>query len=164
MRQLISTIVLAVIAFASFSHVAASEQKAEDAEKLSPAFSQSALTALAQIHRWKEKARLDAKGTVPSPTFGKVIKVSALENVTQARIAATTDGDKRASEALQALYSKVDAWTGKLIQARANLDATHAVDPDSVDKDEDLLKISECERSYHTMLGNGTYLDLPSCH
>ena len=163
MYRLIAVFILPAVLMLPFHRLSFCEEKAEDANKLSPVFSQSALSALAQIHRWKEKARLDAKGSVPSPTFGKVIKVSARENVTQARIAATTDGDKQASEALETLYAKVDAWTSKLIEARASLDATHAVDPDSVDNDEDLLKIGECERAYHSMLGNGTFVDLPSC-
>jgi hypothetical protein len=144
----------------------AGEQPAgkSDPNQLSAPFSQSALRALAQMQRWKERTRNDAKATAPAPVLHDYLKSGAYESVRQAQLAATTSGDKHAGDALLNLYSQVNAWSSKLAEARKNLDATNRVDPNAVDQDEDLLKINECGKAFNTMLGTGTFTDIPSCH
>jgi hypothetical protein len=133
-------------------------------DQLSPSFSRAAMSSLAQIYRWKERTRNDAKATVPSPVLHDYLKTGAYESVRQAQLSSSTDGDKRAGEALLSAYSQVDAWSSKLAESRKNLDATNRVNPDAVDKDEDLLKINDCVKGLNAMLGSGTYTDVPSCH
>jgi hypothetical protein len=115
------------------------------------------------MERWKEKARHDAQGREPAPTFGKYLKISARESVSQAKLQATTEGDHEASTALESLFGKMTAWTDRLISERARLDATKAMNPDSVDKDDDLVGINGCGRALHALLLQGTHSDLPQC-
>jgi hypothetical protein len=115
------------------------------------------------MQRWKERTRNDAKATASAPAVGNYLKTGAYESVRQAQLAATTNGDKQAGDALLNLYSQVNAWSNKLAESRKNLDATNRVDPDAVDQDDDLLKINECGKAFNTMLGSGTYADIPSC-
>lgn len=126
-------------------------------------FRQSSLTALADLQRWKEKATHDAQGRVPAPTFGKYLKISAQEAVSQAKLLAKTEGDHQASIALESLFSKMSTWTDRLITARSRLDATHAMDPESVEKDDEFVRINACGQALHSLLLQQAYTDLPQC-
>ena len=143
--------------------VATSQETTKSADSLSRSFSHAALKALADIHRWKEKARYDAQGREPAPAFGKYLKITARESLSQAKLTANTEGDRQAGDALESLFAKMSSWTDKLISARARLDATDAMDPDSVDKDEAFTSIGACERSIHSMLISRTFSDQPLC-
>jgi hypothetical protein len=143
--------------------VVSSQETTGSADSLSRSFSHAALKALADIHRWKEKARYDAQGREPAPAFGKYLKITARESLSQAKLTATTEGDRRAGEALESLFAKMSSWTDNLISARARLDATHAMDPDSVEKDEVFTSIGACERSLHSMIISRNFSDQPLC-
>src|SRR5215469_276482 len=91
-------------------------------DKLSPAFSQAAMSALADIYRWKETAQAAAKAALqPNLTPGRPLKSSAYEHLRQAQMSANTPGDQQAGAMLQKHFSDVNAWVDKLIEARKNL-------------------------------------------
>jgi hypothetical protein len=135
------------------------------ADKLSPAFSQAAMGALADIYRWRENAQSAAKSDVAPnlPPAGRPMKSLAYEHLRQAQMSATTQGDQQAGDMLQKHFSDVDAWVSKLIEARKNMDATNAVDPNSVDQDPDLVRIKTCEKAFNAMLGKGTFAPIAEC-
>ena len=161
--QLVPIRLLVVSALAVTVSFGAIQEPANSSDQLSSKFSQAAIAALVQIHRWKEKVLADAKSTLPSPTFGKHLKTEAFESLRQAQLSSTTQGDKRAGETLQHLFSNVNVWADKLIQARKNLDATRSMDPNAFERDDELIKIVDCERSYNAMLGTGVYTDIAPC-
>jgi hypothetical protein len=133
-------------------------------DKLSPAFSQAAVGALADIYRWKESARAAAKSdVVPDLNPARPLKTSAYEHVRRAQISATTQGDQQAATMLEKNFSDVNAWVDKLIDARKNMDATNVVEPGSVDQDPDLVRINTCEKAFNAMLGNGTFAPIAEC-
>lgn len=115
------------------------------------------------MERWKEKARHDAQGREPAPNFGKYLKITARESVSQARLHATTEADHQASVALESLLGKMTAWTDRLIAARTRLDATHAMNPDAVDNDDEFQAINSCGQALHSSLLQGTFSDAPQC-
>jgi hypothetical protein len=164
MHVLSVALLMTAIFAASSAQGFAAQEATPSSSKLSPSFSRAAMSALAQIHRWKERTRNDAKSTVPAPTLHDYLKTSAYESLRQAQFSSSTDGDKQAAEALQNLFSNVNAWSTKLTEGRKNLDASARVSPDAVDKDDDLLKINDCEKAFNGMLGSGSYTDLPACH
>jgi hypothetical protein len=131
--------------------------------ELTTQFRQSSLAALADLQRWKEKAKHDAQGREPAPTYGKYLKIAAQEAVSQAKLLVKTEGDQQASIALENLFSKMSAWTDRLIAARTRLDATHAMDPESVDKDDEFVRINACGRALHALLLQRSYTDVPQC-
>jgi hypothetical protein len=135
----------------------------KDSDKLSPAFSQAAMGALADVYRWKEKVQADAKSPVSNPQSGKYLKSTAYEHLRQAQMAAKTHGDQEAGTMLQKHFSDVNAWLNKLIEARKNLDATAAVDPGSLNENPDLVKLNDCEKAFNAMLGDGTLALIDSC-
>jgi hypothetical protein len=142
--------------------VAGQAQNTSD-DHLSPAFSQAAMSALANIHLWKEKARNDARTGIPNAQYGPVLRTKAYGSVRQAQFVAKTTGDHSADVALEKHFSNVKAWVDGLVQARKNLNATQSLDPDSVDENPDLQKINECEKAFNAMLGVGTYADMAAC-
>jgi len=115
------------------------------------------------MERWKQKASHDAQGREPAPNFGKYLKIKARESVSQARLHATTEGDHQASMALESLLGKMTAWTDRLTSARTRLDATHAMNPDSVENDDDFRAINGCGQALHSVLLQGTFSDVPQC-
>jgi len=136
----------------------------ESSDKLSPAFSQAAMKALADIYRWKETAQAAAKSALqPNMTPGRPLKSAAYEHVHQAQTSATTQGDQQAGAMLQKHFLDVNAWVDKLIEARKNLNATNVVDPNSVDQDPDLVKLNACEKAFNAMLGKGTFAPVAEC-
>jgi hypothetical protein len=140
-------------------------QASDASGKLSPTFSQAAMGALADIYRWRENAQAAAKSDVTPnlPPPGRPMKSLAYEHLRQAQMSATTQGDQQAGDMLQKHFSDVDAWVGKLIEARKNMDATNAVDPNSVDQDPDLVRITTCEKAFNAMLEKGTFAPIAEC-
>lgn len=142
--------------------VAGQAQNTSD-NHLSPGFSQAAVSALANIHLWKEKARNDARTGMPNAQYGPVLRTKAYESLRQAQVIAKTKGDQSAEAALEKLFSNVKVWVDGLLEARKNLSATQSLDPDSVDENPDLQKINECEKGFNAMLGAGVYADIAAC-
>jgi hypothetical protein len=141
-------------------------QSADDtnSDKLTQSFSKAALTALADIYRWKEKARIDAKSSIPpNPNAGELLKTRAYEEVRQAQLSAKSQGDQKAGNLLQQHFNQVNAWISQLIDERKNLDASNTMDPGAVDNNPALININECEKSFNAMLGHGTYTDIVTC-
>ena len=132
--------------------------------KLSPAFSQAALGALADVYRWRENAQAAAKSAlVPNLDPARPLKSAAYEHVRQAQLNATTPGDQQAGSMLEKHFSDVNAWVDKLIAARKNMDATNSVDHSSVDQDPDLARLKSCEKEFNAMLGKGMFTSIADC-
>src|SRR5262245_44453308 len=71
-------------------------------DKLSQSFAKAALTALADLYRWKEKVRIDAKSSIPpNPNALELLKTRAYEEVRQAQLSAKSQGDQNAGNLLQ---------------------------------------------------------------
>jgi hypothetical protein len=132
-------------------------------DKLSRAYSKAAFSALADIHRWKEKVRSDAKGFVSNPTFGKRLKTVAYESLRISQMTSENDADHRAGELLQRLFDNVATWSTRMADARANLDATYSIDPNKVDEDAELVRIGDCEKGVSSMLTSGTFHEVAAC-
>src|SRR5215469_14720064 len=78
----------------------------KSSDKLSPAFSQAALSALADIYRWKETAQAAAKSAaLPDMPPGRPLKSSAYEHVRLAQMSANTQGDQQAGAILEKHFS-----------------------------------------------------------
>jgi hypothetical protein len=132
-------------------------------QALTPAFSKDAMSALADVYRWKEKARSDAKTSLSNPDAALYLRSVAYEHLRQAQSSAKTPGDEAAAALLRKHFADVNKWTTKLADARKNRDATNLMDPDSVDQDADLVKINDCEKAFNSMLGSAVFTEVASC-
>jgi hypothetical protein len=140
----------------------AAQESATANDKLTPSFSKAAMTALADVYRWKERARADAKSGIPSD-YGKLIRTRAYEDVRQAQMAGTTEGDQKAGQMLERHFLNVNTWVDKLVEARKNMSATYSLDPDSIDQDPDLVKVNDCEKAFNAMLRQNRYSEIAVC-
>jgi len=54
-------------------------------------------------------------------------------------------------------------WDANAADARQNLDASYSVDPNSIQNDPLLAKISNCDNSLSDMISSGTFSDSGVC-
>jgi hypothetical protein len=163
-RPLTVAIATAMLALASmYVHAAQGASNSSDT-RLSANYSKAAMTALADIHNWKERARAYARTGIPGAAgTERDLRAKAYESVRQSQFVAQTPGDHSADAALQKQFSNVKTWVDSLIEARKNMSATSSLSPDEVDQNPDLQKADECEKAFNAMLGTGSYTDLPAC-
>src|SRR5262245_20164468 len=95
--RIVSTLCLLLVMISMSRGVPAFAQTADNTntDKLTQSFSKAALTALADLYRWKEKARIDAKSSIPpNPNASELLKTRAYEDVRLAQLSAKTQGDQ----------------------------------------------------------------------
>lgn len=132
---------------------------------LSRNFASLAIAELAEMREWR-----GAVGTIL--TYGVPVvgtwpqdyhdRVEA--NLLQVGVAATTAADGDAMQLLQNEFSNLAQWTNDVVLTRKSLNATKTVNPDAMQSDQALAKISDCSRFLNSMLMSGSFADDQSCH
>ena len=132
---------------------------------LSRDFASLAIAELAEMREWR-----GAVGTIL--TYGVPVvgswpqdyhdRVEA--NLNQVGIAASTAADQDAMLLLRNQFSNVARWASDVVATRQALNATNTVGPNTVQADQILAKISNCNRFLSSMLVSGSFADDPSCH
>jgi hypothetical protein len=132
---------------------------------LSRNFASLAIAELAEMREWR-----GAVGTIL--TYGVPVvgswpqdyhdRVEA--NLNQVGIAASTAADQDAMLLLRNQFSNVGRWASDVVATRQSLNATNTVGPNTVQADQILAKISNCNRFLSSMLVSGLFADDPSCH
>ena len=61
-------------------------------------------------------------------------------------------------------FSNLSNWANDVIAERQALNATKTVDPNLMQNDQQLAKISNCSNFLSGMLVSGAFADSPSCH
>jgi hypothetical protein len=79
-------------------------------------------------------------------------------------VAATTPGDMQSFALLRNEFDNLSNWAGSVIAERQALNATKTVDPNMMQNDQELQKISTCSNFLSGMLVSGTFADDASCH
>jgi len=128
-------------------------------DQLTRPFSKAAIAALADIHRWREMAMVDAQSGMLNANYGDVQRTAAYENLRRAQFNTKTLGDEQAGDLLRQHFANVKSWVDDLVQARSDM----AMDPAGLGQDPDLMKIDDCEKAINTMLGNGAYTGIDAC-
>src|ERR1700740_615530 len=86
----------------------------------------------------------------------------ALADLNQVSVTATTDADHDAMQLLQNEFTNLGNWADNVVATRNSLDATKTVNPDVMQNDQALTKISACGRFLSSMLVSGSFADDPS--
>ena len=79
-------------------------------------------------------------------------------------VAATTPSDQDALQLVKNEFENLSNWTSTVIAERQALNATKTVDPNMMQNDQVLAKISGCSNFLSGMLVSGTFADSASCH
>jgi hypothetical protein len=137
----------------------------QDPDALSRNFMKAAIEELALMREWGSNvANVINNGYPVSDGWVNGYRDPAAQGLQLAQVAASTDGDHKAQQLLSNEFQSLQAWSNKLVQARANMDATnYAMSPDALRNDPSSQKLIACGHFLATMLGSGTFQDGP-CH
>ncbi|MGB6546914.1 MAG: hypothetical protein WA871_10290 [Candidatus Acidiferrales bacterium] len=131
---------------------------------LSRNFASAAITTVAQMKEWT--------GAVATMvTYGLAADVTRAQNdhdrvessLAQASVAASTSADREALRLLNNEFGNVENWASSVVAQRQALNGDKTMDPNALQNDPALAKISNCSRFLNSMLGSGTFSDNSTC-
>jgi hypothetical protein len=131
---------------------------------LSRNFATAAINTVAQMKEWT-----DAVATMV--TYGLAADVTRAQHdhdqvettLAQASVAASTSADHDALRLLNNQYSAVQSWAGTVAAERQALNGDKTMDPNALQNDPALAKITNCSRFLNSMLAGGTFSDNAAC-
>jgi len=136
----------------------------------SPAFTRSAIEAMASIREWGGMLQVIVQNGYPvgKAMAGNTIRAyqgRAADCVALASAVASTDDDRRGIELLRNEFNNVQAWAENFVEARNSLSAADLSTSENPLKDDpDAQKIIRCGQFLAQMFGAGTFQDDAACH
>jgi hypothetical protein len=137
----------------------------EPAEGLSKEFQRIAVSTLAEMREWR-----GAIGTVITsgmPVVGKWpqdYRDRVEEDLMQATLAASSNPDRQALQLLRNESAQLSEWADNVVTERRALNAARTIDPNSLQNDQLLAKISKCGQFLSSMIVSSIFSDNLSCH
>ena len=123
---------------------------------LSKEFTRSAIAELAEMREWRGAIGtiltygVPVVGTWPQDYHDRVET-----NLAQVAVAASTAGDQDALQLLRNEFGNLSQWADGIVSARQSMDATNTVNPNYMQNDPLLAKISSCTNFLNSMLVSG---------
>jgi hypothetical protein len=134
-------------------------------EGLSKEFAREAIGVLAEMREWRGAIGAVRSYNVPfTGTWPQDYHDHAEASFQHLSVAASTASDRDALQLLRNEFDNLSNWTGSVIAERQALNATKTVDPNMMQNDQALAKISSCSSFLGAMLVSGAFADSPSCH
>jgi hypothetical protein len=147
------------------SGAAATDDSAQNSQKLSRDFSSAAIAAVAAMREWRVAVRaMILYGLAVSDSWVQTYHRQTLDALEQAAIAASTEADKNALQLLRNEADMMTAWAHQVEVDRQELNAEKVVDPNALQDDSTLAKIQKCSQFLNSMILSGTFNDDTSCH
>jgi hypothetical protein len=135
------------------------------AEGMSKEFQKIAVFTLAEMREWR-----GAIGTVVTSgmpvvgTWSQDYHDRVEADLMQATLAASTEPDRQALQLLQQEFALLTEWADNVLAERKALNAARTIDPNSLQNDQSLAKISKCGQFLSSMIVSGTFSHDSSCH
>jgi len=85
-------------------------------------------------------------------------------DLSQVALSATSASDQDALVLLRNEFTNLAQWANDVVSTRQSMDATNTVNPNAMQNDQTLRKISDCSQFLSSMLVSGTFTDSASCH
>ncbi len=142
----------------------ASAAAPQAADNMSKQFQQLAVFTLAEMREWRGAvsavvtAGIPVVGTWPEDYHDRVGN-----DLLQATLGASTVQDNQAVQLLQQEYALLTDWANQVLGERKALDAARSIDPNSLQNDQALAKISKCGQFLSSMIVGGNFYDDSSC-
>lgn len=134
-------------------------------EGLSKEFAREAIAVLAEMREWRGAIGAIRSYNVPfTGTWPQDYHDRVEADVQRLSVAASTSPDQDALQLLVTEFDNLSNWTSNVIAERQALNATKTVDPNVMQNDQALAKISSCSSFLSAMLVSGAFADNPSCH
>jgi hypothetical protein len=128
-------------------------------------FARAAIAELAEMREWRGAIGtiltygVPVVGTWPQDYHDKV-----QADLAQVAVSASTAADQDALHLLTNDFGNLSQWASGIVAARQAMDATKSVDPNYMQNDPALAKISSCNSFLSSILVSGVFTDNPSCH
>jgi len=133
--------------------------------RLSKEFAGAALVELAAMREWQGAIETMIRFQIQATELWfKNYHDRAEENLRLAKVAASTPSDQQALQLLQNEFANLADWADNAVATRESLNATRTMDPNVLQNDRVLQKISNCAQSLSSMLVSGVFADVSSCH
>jgi hypothetical protein len=133
-------------------------------EGLSTGFAGNAVTALAEMKEWKGAlGTMVTYGLAVDGTWAQTYHERVETSLTQASLAATSSSDHSALQLLNNQFARLAKWESDFIAERKALNGAKTVDPNTLQNDPALTKISNCARFLSAMLVSRRFSDNASC-
>ena len=131
---------------------------------LSKDFVSAAIVALADMKEWKGALRtMITYGLAVDDSWAQTYREQAETSLTQAAVEASTEGDRSALQLLSNQFAHLAKWESDVFADRKALNGAETVDPNGLQNDPALAKITNCGRFLNNMLVGGTFADHSSC-
>ena len=132
---------------------------------LSRNFASLAVAELAEMREWRGAVGTILTYGIPaSGTWPQDYRDRVQANLNQVGLAVSTAADSDAMRLLENEFNNLSAWADNVVSTRQSLNATKTVNPDVMQSDPALAKVSNCSRFLSSMLLSGTFSDDQSCH
>src|ERR1700688_5240854 len=144
---------------------AATDDSAENSQKLSRDFSSAAISALAAMREWRVAVRaMILYGLAVSETWVQAYHQQSMDALQQAAVVASTDADKNALQVFRNEADMMTSWANQVEADRQQLNGEKVVDPNALKDDPTLAKIQKCSQFLNSMVLSGSFTDDPTCH
>ncbi|MBZ5702421.1 MAG: hypothetical protein LAN84_11305 [Acidobacteriia bacterium] len=149
----------------SDSRAALSAAPSQATQGLSRDFAKAAIAELAEMREWRGAiGTMITYGLAVSGTWAQEYQARVEEGLKQAAEAASTEADRNALQLLRNESGKLAGWASVVFAERRALNAARTVDPNALQNDAALAKITSCGRFLNAMLVSGDFADDSSCH
>ncbi len=136
----------------------------QTADVLSKEFVSAAIVALADMREWKGALRtMVTYGFAVDGSWAQTYREQAETSLTQAAVEASTNADRSALQLLSNQFDHLAKWENDVFADRKVLNGAETIDPNALQDDPALTKISNCGRFLSNMLVSRTFADNPSC-
>jgi hypothetical protein len=143
----------------------ATDDSAQNSQRLSRDFSSAAISALAAMREWRVAVRaMILYGLAVSETWVQAYHQQSMDALQQASVVASTEADKNALQLLSNEADMMTAWAQQVEAARQELNGEKTVDPNALKDDTTLAKIQKCSQFLNSMVLSGSFNDDPNCH
>ena len=142
----------------------ASAAAPQAADEMSKQFQQLAVYTLAEMREWRGgisaivTSGLPVVGTWPDDYHDRVGN-----DLLQATLTASTVQDNQAVQLLQQEFALLTNWSNQIVTERKDMDAARSIDPNALQNDQSLAKISKCGQFLSSMIVGGNFYDDSSC-
>jgi hypothetical protein len=134
-------------------------------EGMSKDFQKIAVFTLAEMREWKGAIGGVVTSGIPVVgTWSQDYHDRGEADLMQAALAASTEPDRQALQLLQQQFTRLTEWADTVLGEREALNADRTIDPNSLQKDQSLAKISQCGQFLSSMIVSGTFSNDSSCY
>jgi len=149
----------------SGANVSTASQAPRPAPGLSTDFKRAAISELAEMREWRGAVgAMITYGLAAGSATAQDYHAICEEGMSQATVVAVTEADRSALQLMKNEFDSLTAWANQILAERKALNGSRTVDPNALQNDAALAKITACGRFLNAMIVSGAYADDSSCH